>query len=166
MAADGIVKAVYVAGNGHLCVVAGKECRAPNELGFQRLKKCLDHRVIKTITLAGHRDNDAVPAQLGLVIYRAILAAAVGMVNQLPRWRSHCQGLAKSRDGESTMQAISNSPADDATREQVDDDCQIKPPLARPDVRDICAPFFIRTCRGKVLYWERPASNDDYRWSA
>ena len=47
--------------------------------------------------------------------------------------------------------AIANGPADDAAREQVDDDGQVYPSFSRPDVRDIDAPRLVGAIGGKVL---------------
>ena len=44
--------------------------------GFQGLEERLDHGVVIAIPLAGHRDQDAVLVELGLIVDRAILAAA------------------------------------------------------------------------------------------
>ncbi len=68
MAPDGIVEPVDVAANGLVGFLAGVEDGAPDELGFQGLEERLNHGVVVTISLAGHRDQDAVPAQFGLII--------------------------------------------------------------------------------------------------
>ena len=47
----------------------------PDELGFQGLEERLHHGVVVAISLAGHRDQDAVLAELGLIVDRAILTA-------------------------------------------------------------------------------------------
>jgi hypothetical protein len=80
MAPDGIVEPVDVAANGPVGFLAGVEDGPPDGLGFQRLEERLHHRVVIAIPLAGHRDQDAMLLELGLVIDRAILAAAIGMV--------------------------------------------------------------------------------------
>ena len=76
MASDGIVEPVDVAANGLVGLLTGVEDGPPNELGFQCLEERLPHRVVVAIPLAGHRDQDAVLLELGLVVDRAILAAA------------------------------------------------------------------------------------------
>jgi hypothetical protein len=75
MAPDGIVEPVDVAANGLVGFVTGVEDGPPDELGFQGLEERLDHGVVVAIPRAGHRDQDAVPAELGLIVDRAILAA-------------------------------------------------------------------------------------------
>ena len=74
MASDGIVEPVDVAADGLVGFLTGVE-DGPPELGFQGLKERLHHGVVVAISLAGHRDQDAVLAELGLIVDRAILAA-------------------------------------------------------------------------------------------
>ena len=76
MAPDGIVEPIDVAANGPVGFVAGVEDGPPDELGFQGLEERLDHGVVIAIPLAGDRDQDGVLVELGLIIDRAILAAA------------------------------------------------------------------------------------------
>ena len=60
MAPDEIVEAVDVAANGLVGFLAGVEDGAPDELGFEGLEERLHHGVVVAISLAGHRDQDAV----------------------------------------------------------------------------------------------------------
>src|SRR3954465_11450343 len=62
MTPDGIIEAIDVTGDGLLGLGAGLEGGAPDEFGLQRLEERLDHRVVVTIPLARHRDQDAVAA--------------------------------------------------------------------------------------------------------
>ena len=144
MAPDGIVEAVDVAGNGALGLGASVEDGPPDELGFECLEECLHHGVVVAISLAGHGDQDAVPTQLGLIVDRAILAAAVGMVDQTGCGAPHGKRFSECRKSEVPMQAISHRPADDAAGKQVDDNCQIQPTLAGPDVGDVGGPLLVR----------------------
>src|SRR5712691_6039494 len=64
MAPDGIVEPVDIAANGLVGFLAGVEDGPPDELGFQGLKERLHHGVVVAISLAGHRDQDAVLAEL------------------------------------------------------------------------------------------------------
>jgi hypothetical protein len=41
------------------------------------------------------------------------------------------------------MQPVAHCPANDAAGEQIDDYSQMEPPLARPDVRDVHAHFWL-----------------------
>ena len=83
MAPDGIVEPVDIAANSLVGLLAGVEDSPPDELGFQGLEERLDHGVVVAIPLAGHRDQDGVLVEFGLIVDRAILAAAVGMMDLL-----------------------------------------------------------------------------------
>jgi len=82
MAPDGIVEAVDISGNRRLGLVACVEDGAPNELGFERLEECFDHRIVVAVAFAGHGDAHAMSIEFGLIVDRAILAAAVGVMDQ------------------------------------------------------------------------------------
>ena len=84
MAPEGIVEPVDVAANGLVGIVAGVEDGPPDELGFQGLEERLDHGVVVAIPLAGHRDQDAVLVELGLIIDRAILPGFKWSSQRLP----------------------------------------------------------------------------------
>jgi putative tryptophan/tyrosine transport system substrate-binding protein len=73
MAPDGIVEPVDVAANGLVGFLASVKDGPPDELGFQGLEERLHHGVVVAISLAGHRDQDAVLTELGLIVDRAIL---------------------------------------------------------------------------------------------
>src|SRR6478672_1567474 len=73
MAPDGIVEPVDIAANSLVGFVAGVEDSPPDELGFQGLEERLHHGVVVAISLAGHRDQNVVLAELGLIVDRAIL---------------------------------------------------------------------------------------------
>src|SRR5256885_10019395 len=82
MAPDEIVEPVDIAANGLVGFLAGVEDGPPDELGFQSLKERLHHGVVVAISLARHRDQNAVLAELGLIVDRAILTATIRMVDQ------------------------------------------------------------------------------------
>ena len=71
MAPDGIIEPVDIAANGLVGLVAGIEDGPPDELGFQGLEERLDHGVVVAISFAGHRDQNGVLLELGLIIDRA-----------------------------------------------------------------------------------------------
>ena len=60
MALDGIGELVDVAANGPVGILAGVEDGPPDEFGFQGFEERLHHGVVVAISLAGHRDQDAV----------------------------------------------------------------------------------------------------------
>src|SRR5215208_7967014 len=95
MAPDGIVEPTEVAANGPVGLLAGVEDGPPDELGFQGLEEGLYHGVVIAIPLAGHRDQDTVLLELGLIVDRAILATTIRMVDQPCGRTAHGQGFAQ-----------------------------------------------------------------------
>ena len=69
------------------------------------------------------------------------------------------RGLAQGGEHQIAVQPVANGPADDAAGEQIDDNRQIWPSLARPDVRDVDAPFLVDTVGVKSwsMMWVRSA---------
>ena len=111
--------------------------------------------VVVTIALAGHGYLEAMLAQDLLIIVGTILAAPVGMVDAAlwavagTRWPStDRQGIAQQcperfqrPDRQVPLHAVADGPADDAAGMQVQDDGEIQPAFARPDVTDIARPL-------------------------
>src|SRR6202171_3817789 len=115
--------------------------------------------------------------ELGLIVDRAILAAAVGMVDQPGQRTPRQKRSSESSQGQIPMQTITKRPADDTaggevddgrhadsrrqtttTRppddtagEEVDDDGQIQPSFAGPDIGDVCSPLLVRPLGREVL---------------
>ena len=141
MAPDGIVEPVDVATNSLVGSLAGVEDGPPDELGFQGLEERLHHGVVIAIPLAGHRDQDAVLVELGLIIDRAILAAAIGVMDQPGCWTAHGQGSAQSGESQVAMQPVAGCPADNPSCEQVDNDGEVQPAFAAPHIGDVGAHF-------------------------
>ena len=94
------------------------------------------------------------PPQLGLVVDRAVLAAAVRMVGQPSRRASDREGLSQCGERQFLVQAVADRPADNAPGKQVDDNGQIQPALPGPDVGDIRAPLLIGALGREVLVEE------------
>src|ERR1700687_1550365 len=151
MAPDGIVEPVDIAANGLVGFLAGVEDGPPDELGFQGLKERLHHGVVVAISLAGHRDQDVVLAELDLIVDRAILAATIRMVDQPCCRTAHGQGFAQSGESQVAMQPVACCPADDPACEQIDDNGEIQPAFAGPNVGDGGAPLLVGTCCREVL---------------
>src|SRR3954464_813966 len=84
MAPDGIEEPVDVAANSLVGLLAGVEDGPPDELRFQGLKERLHHGVVVAIPLAGHRDQDAVLLELGLIVDREILPEFKWSSQRLP----------------------------------------------------------------------------------
>lgn len=71
----------------------------------------------------------------------AVLRAAIRVVNTAG-WRSSQGNSHVQRpDRQILLHPVADGPANHAPREQVDDDGQINPALARPDVGDVSRPL-------------------------
>ena len=139
-----IVEAVDVAGQGVARLGPGQEHGAPDEFALQRLEERLDHGIVVAVPLAGHRDQDAVAPELGLVLNRAVLTAAVRMVKQAGLRSSHGEGSSQRAERQFLVQSITDRPAHDTPGVKVHDDRQVQPALPGPHVGDIRAPLLIR----------------------
>ena len=63
-----------------------------------------------------------------------------------PRARlSRVEGHRQRVEDELGTHVVGDRPAHDATREEVDDDCQVQPPRPRPDIGDVGRPNSIRS---------------------
>lgn len=67
------------------------------------------------------------------------------MVHQPRRGVASHQSTAQGFDGEVALQAVTRGPADDAAREEVENDGEVEPTLCRPDVGDVCPPLSVGT---------------------
>src|SRR5271163_4394406 len=94
MAADGIVEAVDVTADCARGFDPALEDGAPDEFGLEGLEERLDHGVVEAVSLARHRDRDAVLSQLSLVLDGAVLAATVRVVNEADGRTPHGDGPA------------------------------------------------------------------------
>ena len=77
-----IVEAVDVSAKGQLGGGAGLEDRSPDQLTLDRLEHRFHHRIIVEIALSAYRRDDVVRFQEPLIIVRAVLAAAIGVLDQ------------------------------------------------------------------------------------
>jgi hypothetical protein len=69
-----------------------------------------------------------------------------------PRGRAaHDESLAEGSASQIPMQPVTCRPADDSACEQVDDDRQIQPTFAGPDVGNVGVPLLVRLRRCEVL---------------
>src|SRR5215210_3063922 len=75
--------------------------------------------------------------QLGLVDRRAILAAAIRMVDQTLTGPADRQGFAQRLKSQFLVQSLTHRPADHPPREQIEDHGEVEPALTGPDVREI-----------------------------
>src|SRR3954452_7900039 len=95
MTPDWVVEAVNIAADRLLGLGPGLEHGAPDQFGLQGLEEGLDHRIIITVACPGHRDPDAVLSQLGLILDRTILTAAIRVMGQPLTGSSDRQSLTQ-----------------------------------------------------------------------
>src|SRR4029078_13564116 len=61
------------------------------------------------------------------------------------------QGFAQSGKSQVAMQPVAGCPANDPACEQGDNDGEVQPALAGPDIGNVGAPLFVGRCCGEVL---------------
>ena len=82
MASDGVVKAIDVTPKRVLGLGSGLENGAPDPVRFQGLEEGLDDGSVEALAFPGHRDPDTMVLQFRLIGCRAILTAAVRVMDQ------------------------------------------------------------------------------------
>src|SRR5262245_58660869 len=148
MSAGPIVKALHVGkdrGSGFLPSLE----RLPlgEQLCFQRGKEALHHGVVPTIAGTAHGTPDTACRQLLLIGHRAVLAAAIRMV-QDPHWYGallQCHLERIERQGRGHL--LIHSPADITARIEIHQHGHIEPALARRHIGDVARPLLIRPGR-------------------
>ena len=106
MPPDGVIEPVDVSGDGVFGLLAGLPCNWPDQLRLDGLEERFHHRIVLAVSAPAHRDQDASFPKQRLIVHRAVLRPAVGMVNQpRPRVASY-QSTAQGFDREVTLQKI------------------------------------------------------------
>ncbi len=85
MASTWIIESVDVFEYGDFSLTPGLPGAAPDQFGFDGFEEGLNSSIVITVALATHRYFEAMLAQTLLIIVRAILAAAIGMMNAARR---------------------------------------------------------------------------------
>ena len=76
------------------------------------------------------------------------------MVNAAPGWASQGDGHVEGADRQVFLHPVADGPADHPTGMQVQDDGQINPALARPDIGYVASPFLVGLARSEILLQE------------
>ena len=93
---------------------------APDQLGFDGSEHDFDRGIVVAVAFARHGYDEAMRLQEFLIIVRAILAAAVGVMDHI-FWRAtDCNGAFQGLQYETLLEAIADCPANDPTREDVE----------------------------------------------
>ena len=119
-------------------------------LSFDRMEEALGKGVVQAIAGAAHAAADAVAVEEILVVRATVLRSAVAVMNESRRWPTRSQGDPQGLKGQGVTDAIGGGPADDAPREDIDDDGEKEPALASTDLRDVGDPESIRPVGSKV----------------
>ena len=124
----------------------------PNHLWFQCFEEGFNHGIILAIAFARDNEHDIIFLRLCLIIKRTILVPVIGMMDQA-FWRSqHCYSFLERLKRQLTESKITDDPADETMRVQVNNYRKIQPCFARPYIY-ICQPLFpIRFCCRKIVY--------------
>jgi hypothetical protein len=95
MPSDGVMEPVDGSGDGLFGLVPGLPSDGPDQLRCDDLEERVNPRVVVVGPAPAHRDQDAAFPQQGLIVDRAVLRPAVGMVNQLRRGAASPQSTAQ-----------------------------------------------------------------------
>jgi len=144
VASTWIIEAVDVFEYGDFSLTPGLPGAAPDQFGLDGFEEGLNSSIVITVPLATHRYFEAMLTQTLLIIVRAILAAAIGMMNAARRRPSKRNSHVERPHCQITLEPVADSPANYAARMQINHHCQIQPALAGPDVTDVTGPFPVR----------------------
>src|SRR5262245_250879 len=124
---------------------------ACDEVLLQRREEALGDGVVPAVAAPAHARSDAMRGERGSVRLARVLTAAVGVMDERsciapPLAQRHLERF----ESEGCRELGPERPANDAAREEVDDDREICPALAGGDVRDVADPALVGTRRREV----------------
>jgi hypothetical protein len=97
MPPDGVKEPVDVSGDGVFDLLAGLPRNRSYQLRLDGFEERFNHRVVVAVPAPNRRDQDAPSAEQRLIVDRAVLRPADGMVNQTGRrvasYESTAQGF-------------------------------------------------------------------------
>jgi hypothetical protein len=105
MSPDRVIEPADVSGDGVFSLLAGLPRNRPNELRLDGLEERFDHRVVVAVSAPAHRDQDAAFAEQCLIVHRAVLRSAVGMMNQPGRGVASNESTAQGFHRKIALQA-------------------------------------------------------------
>ena len=143
MAAARIVEAVDVFEDRHLCFASCLPWMSPDQFCLDGFEEGFDGGVLITITLAAHRDLEAMLAQDLLVVVRTILRPAIRVVNAAFGWRSERNRHLQRSDRKITFHPVADSPSNHTTGMQVQDHSEVQTAFTRPDITDVASPLLV-----------------------
>ena len=110
---------------------------------FQGAKETFHRGVVINIAGAAHTYLDAMSYQQFLISLAAVLAAAIGVMQQAFSWTAVLQSHAQGRLGQFAGDHLVHSPADDLAGKQIHHHSEIEPSFSGWNVTDVRHPFLI-----------------------
>jgi len=138
-----VIESIDILEYSAFCLPAGFPFLTPDQLGLQRFEECFDHGIVVAIALAAHRNQKPMLLQAFLIVTRTILRPAISVVDAAYGRLAKGNGHIQCPDRQVSLHPVANCPTDNTPRVKVDDDSQIQPALACPDVGDVTCPFLI-----------------------
>ena len=113
-------------------------------LGFQAGKEALHGGVIVAVSPSAHTGRDVMKLAQRLILSAGVLTPPVRMMDETWRRFSRTQSHLQSIQSQLAAQAFAECPADDPSRVQVEDCCEIEPTFTGCNVSDVGQPHFVR----------------------
>ena len=143
MLAGAIVEDLDVLPNSSSCIRARLEAIVVNELRFQDAPGAFHRRIVPAVSLAAHGTLHLMLPQNLLVGARAVLTAAIAMMNETGPRPPGIYCTPKRCCRQINCHPLRHRVSDKLTVEQILDARQVQPTLRGVDVRQICHPHFI-----------------------
>jgi hypothetical protein len=154
MSAARVVEAVDVFENGDFDLSSCLPVSAPDHFSLEGFEKALNCGVVITIALAAHGCCQTMFSQDFLIVMGTVLAAAIRVMNTAFWWPAQRNGHVQGTDREIFLHPVADGPTYHPAGMQVEDDGQINPALARPDIGDVAGPFLVGLARSEILLQE------------
>ena len=138
-----VVEGFDVVEDCQACVLLGFEWLGDAHFGFECCPEGFHGSVVVAIALPAHAALNIVQFEALSELPACILAASVGMHDELFARFVACDGLIECVDDEFGFECVEQGPAFDGTRGQVHECRQVRPPVFRGNVRDICDPYLV-----------------------
>jgi hypothetical protein len=90
-------------------------------LDLERVEEALGERVVETVARAAHAAADAVAIEELVVVGAGVLRSAIAVVDEPGHWSTLGEGDSQGFRGDCVLGSVRGRPADDATREDIDD---------------------------------------------
>lgn len=144
MRACAIVEPLNVVEDVAASLSARLECEVVEPLGFDRVKEALGQSIVPAVAGAAHAAADSVAVEKFLVVRATVLRSAVAVMDKSRGRSPSFQSDPQRLKDQGMMDAIRRGPANDAAREDINDDRKEEPAFASSDLGDVGYPESIR----------------------